>query len=202
LAGLPVAFVPPQLLSDNATSQEASALTEIKKIVRNIRRDEQEGLVFPLAYDPETKQKAYDIQLLTSGGRRQFDTNQIVTRYDTRIAMSVLADFILLGHEQVGTQALSVSKIELFLDSIESWLASIADVFNNYGIPRLMKLNGIPEALSPTLHYSAPRDPDLGILGDYVSKLTSSGAMLPDDELSDHLRDLAGLPTDQTQEVE
>jgi hypothetical protein len=202
LAGLPVAFVPPQLLSDNATSQEASALTEIKKIVRNIRRDEQEGLVFPLAYDPETKQKAYDIQLLTSGGRRQFDTNQIVTRYDTRIAMSVLADFILLGHEQVGTQALSVSKIELFLDSIESWLASIADVFNNYGIPRLMKLNGIPENLSPTLHYSAPRDPDLGILGDYVSKLTSSGAMLPDDELSDHLRDLAGLPTDQTQEVE
>ena len=65
-----------------------------------------------------------------------------------------------------------------------------------------MKLNGIPEQLSPTLHYSAPRDPDLGILGDYVSKLTSAGAMLPDDELSDHLRDLAGLPVDQTQEVE
>jgi hypothetical protein len=202
LAGLPVAFVPPQLLSDNATSQETSALNEIKRIVRNIRRDEQEGLVFPLAYDPETKQKAYDIQLLTSGGRRQFDTNQIINRYDQRIAMSVLADFILLGHEKVGTQALSVSKIELFLDSIEAWLAGIADVFNNYGIPRLMKLNGVPEELSPTLHYSAPRDPDLGILGDYVSKLTSSGAMLPDDELSDHLRELAGLPTDQTQEVE
>ena len=201
LAGLPVAFVPPQLLSDNATSQETAALNEIKRIVRNIRRDEQEGLVFPLAYDPETGQKAYDIQLLTSGGRRQFDTNQIVGRYDQRIAMSVLADFILLGHEKVGTQSLSVSKIELFMDSIEAWLSGIADVFNNYGIPRLMKLNGVDEKLAPTLKYSAPRDPDIGVLGDYVSKLTSSGAMLPDDGLSDHLRELAGLPTDQAEEV-
>ena len=201
LAGLPVAFVPPQLLSDNATSQESAALAEIKKIVRNIRRDEQEGLVFPLADDPETKQKAYDIQLLTSGGRRQFDTNQIVNRYDQKIAMSLLSDFLLLGHEKVGTQSLSVSKIELFMDSIEAWLAGIADVFNNYGIPRLMKLNGIDEQLSPTLNYSAPRDPDIGILGDYVSKLTSSGAMLPDDELSDYLRELAGLPTDEAEEV-
>ena len=202
LAGLPVAFVPPQLLSDNATSQETAALDEIKRIVRNIRRDEQEGLVFPLAYDPETKQKAYDIQLLTSGGRRQFDTNQIVTRYDQRIAMSVLADFIMLGHEKVGTQSLSVSKIELFMDSIEAWLASIADIFNSYGIPRLMKLNGVPEELAPTLNYSAPRDPDIGVIGDYVSKLTSSGALLPDDDLSDYLRDLAGLPTEEAEEVQ
>ena len=101
----------------------------------------------------------------------------------------------------MGTQSLSVSKIELFMDSIEAWLAGIADVFNNYGIPRLMKLNGIDEQLSPTLNYSAPRDPDIGILGDYVSKLTSSGAMLPDDELSDYLRELAGLPTDEAEEV-
>ncbi len=202
LAGLPVAFVPPQLLSDNATSQETAALTEIKRIVRNIRRDEQEGLVFPLAYDPETKQKAYDIQLLTSGGRRQFDTNEIINRYDQRIAMSVLADFIMLGHERVGTQALSVSKIELFMDSIEAWLTGIADVFNSYGIPRLMKLNGVADELIPKLHYSAPRDPDIGILGDYVSKLTASGAMLPDDSLSDYLRELAGLPTEEAEEVQ
>ena len=64
-----------------------------------------------------------------------------------------------------------------------------------------MKLKGIEVQLSPTLNYSAPRDPDIGILGDYVSKLTSSGAMLPDDELSDYLRELAGLPTDEAEEV-
>lgn len=202
LTGLPVAYVPPQLLSDNATAQESAALTEIKRIVRNIRRDTQEGLVFPLAFDPETKQKAYDIQLLTSGGRRAFNTSEIISRYDKRISMSMLSDFIMLGHDQVGTQALSVSKIELFMDSIESWLAGIADVFNSYGIPRLMKLNGVPEELSPQLKYSAPRDPELGVLGDYVSKLTASGAMLPDDDLSDYLRELAGLPTEESEEIQ
>jgi len=202
LCGLPVAYVPPQLLSDNATSQETAALTEIKRIVRNIRRDEQEGLVFPLAYDPETGQKAYDIQLLASGGKRQFDTNQIINRYDQKIAMSILADFILLGHEKIGTQALSVSKIELFMDTIEAWLGGIADVFNNYAIPRLLKLNGVDEENYPLLKYSAPRDPDIGILGDYVSKLTASGAMLPDDNLNDYLRELAGLPADEEESVD
>lgn len=201
LCGMAVAYVPPQLLSDNATAQESAALNEIKTIVRNIRRDEQEGLVFPLAYDPETKQKAYDIQLLSSGGRRQFDTNAIINRYDQRIAMSILADFILLGHEKIGTQALSVSKIELFMDTIEAWLAGISDVFNNYAIPRLLRLNGVADDLFPSLAYSAPRDPDLGVLGDYVSKLTSSGALLPDDGLSDYLRDLAGLPAEVSEEV-
>jgi hypothetical protein len=201
LAGLPVAFVPPQLLSDNATSQETAALNEIKRIVRNIRRDEQEGLVFPLAYDPETGNKAYDIQLLNSGGQRQFNTNEIVTRYDQRIAMTVLADFILLGHEKVGTQALSVSKIDLFYDSIEAWLTAIADVFNNFAIPRLIRLNGINEELTPTLEFSAPRDPDITSIADYVSKLSSAGAILPDDELSDHLRTIAGLPLDQSEEI-
>ena len=199
LAGLPVAFVPPQLLSDNATSQESAALDAIKDIVRNIRRDEQEGLVFPLAYDPDTKQKAYDIQLLSTGGRRQFDTNAIAARYDARIAMSVLADFILLGHDRVGTQALSVSKISLFHESIGAWLDGISDVFNKHAIPRLMRLNGVPEDEFPILVATAPTTVDLGEVADYVSKLTGSGALLPDDGMTDWLRDLAGMPAEEAE---
>ncbi len=202
LAGLPVALVPPQLLSDNATSAETAALTEIKRIVRNIRRDEQEGLVFPLAYDPDTGNLAYDLKLLTTGGRRQFDTSAIITRYDARIAMSLLADFIMLGHDKVGTQALSVSKIELFLDSVKAWLAAIADVFNAYAIPRLMRLNGVDETLHPHLRFSAPANIDLGVLGDYVSKLTAAGALMPDENMGEYLRSIAGLPAEEAEAVE
>ncbi len=202
LAGLPVALVPPQLLSDNATSAETAALTEIKRIVRNIRRDEQEGLVFPLAYDPDTGNLAYDLKLLTTGGRRQFDTSAIITRYDARIAMSLLADFIMLGHDKVGTQALSVSKIELFLDSVKAWLSAIADVFNAYAIPRLMRLNGVDETLHPHLRFSAPANIDLGVLGDYVSKLTAAGALMPDENMGEYLRSIAGLPAEEAEAVE
>ena len=201
LAGMPVALVPPQLLSDSATSAETAALSAIKEIVRNIRRDEQDGLVFPLAYDPDTGNLAYDIKLMSTGGRRQFDTNQIIARYDTRIAMTMLSDFLLVGHDRIGAQALSVSKIELFQDSISAYLANMADVLNSYAIPRLMRINGVSDDLAPTISYTAPRAPDLDTISNYVSKLTTSGAMIPDDQLDDYLRDVAGLPTEEQVEA-
>ena len=202
LAGMPVALVPPHLLSDNATAQETQALTAIKQMVRNIRRDEQEGIVFPLAYDPDTKQLAYDLKLLTSGGRRQFDTNAIIARYDARIAMSVLADFILLGHDQVGTQALSVSKIQLFSDALDTWVTGIADVINTHAIPRLMKLNGVDAQYWPKVDYDSPRQVDLLAIADYVQKLAGVGAILPDEALGEHLRDIAGLPQEEAESID
>ena len=202
LAGMPVAYVPPQLLSNNATSEEKAALTAIKQIVRNIKRDEQEGIVFPLAYDPDTKQPAYDLKLLSTGGRRQFDTNQIVTRYDQRITMTVLADFLMIGHEGIGSQALSVSKIELFLTSLNAYLSNISETFNSYAIPRLMRLNGVPEELSPYLTYSPPKNVDLDGLGKFLTSMAQAGAPLfPDEELENFLRTMAGLPQGQSEEV-
>ena len=202
LAGMPVALVPPQLLSNSATASEAAALEAIKQIVRNIKRDEQEGIVFPLAYDPDTKQPAYDLKLLSSGGKRQFDTDAIVGRYDQRITMSVLADFLLLGHEKVGSQALSVSKIELFVKSLDAYLSEISEVFNQHAIPRLMRLNGVSEELSPTLTYQTPKNIDLNAISQFVIALAQAGAPLfPDESLENYLRDLAGLPTGMAEEV-
>ena len=202
LAGMPVAYVPPQLLSNSATQEEKMALQAIKQIVRQIKRDEQEGIVFPLAYDPDTKLPAYDLKLMSTGGRRQFDTNEIITRYDQRITMSLLADFLLLGHEGVGTQALSVSKVELFLTSLTAYLSNIAETFNSYAIPRLMRLNGVPEELSPTLTYSPPKNTDLDGISKFVTSLAQAGAPLfPDQQLENYLRGIAGLPQGQAEEV-
>jgi phage gp29-like protein len=202
LAGLPVALVPPQLLSNGATADERAALDAIKQIVRNIKRDEQEGVVFPMAYDPDTKQPAYELKLLSSGGGRQFDTDSIIARYDQRIAMTVLADFLLLGHEKVGSQALSVSKIELFTRSLNAYLAEIAEVFNQYAIPRLLRLNGVSEELAPVLTFTTPKSIDLGQLGSFIGALAQAGAPLfPDQDLENYLRGVAGLPTGQAEEV-
>jgi hypothetical protein len=96
LAGLPVAHVPPELLSSSATAEQKATLAAIKLLVKSIRRDEQEGIVFPLVYD-EQGNKLYELELLSTGGSRQFDTNAIITRHSKAIAMTVLADFIFLG---------------------------------------------------------------------------------------------------------
>jgi hypothetical protein len=201
LSGIPVALVPPRLLSRSATADEVAALTAVKEIVRNIKRDEQEGLVFPLAYD-EQGHLAYDLKLMSTGGRRQFDTDAIIQRYDQRMAMALLADFILLGHQAVGTQALSVSKIQLFVDSLSAWLDTLAGVFNQYAIPRLMRVNGLNVAKAPKLMFVAPRNVDLTSLGALLTAMSGAGAMLfPDDDLENEIRTMAGLPKATAEEV-
>ena len=148
LAGLPVAKVPPEYLSSGATPAQQQVLAEITSIVQNIKRNEQEGVIFPKMYD-ENNNEMFDLQLLSSGGSRQFDTDKIISRYDQRISMSVLSDFILLGHEQVGSFALGSQKMDLWTMSVEAIAKSIAEVMNQYAIPRLLKLNGMDTTLSP-----------------------------------------------------
>jgi hypothetical protein len=194
LAGFPVAWVPFDYLTDAATPAQQQALDEFKRQVRNIRRDEQEGAVWPLAYD-ENGNKLYDLTLLSTGGQRQFDTDKIVSRYDQRIAMSVLADFILLGHENVGSKSLGSSKIDLFMAALEAWLYHIADVFNTHAIPRLLRLNGVDVRMAPKLTFGSIQPVDLDVLAKFLTAMAGAGMPLfPDEDLDSYLRTTAGLP--------
>jgi phage gp29-like protein len=193
LAGLPVAKVPPEYLSSGATSAQQAVLAEITTIVQNIKRNEQEGVIFPMMYD-ENGHEMFSLELLSSGGSRQFDTDKVISRYDQRISMSVLSDFILLGHEKVGSFALGSQKMDLWTMSVEAIAKSISEVMNSYAIPRLMKLNGMDTELTPSLNYGEVSSVDLGELADYVQKLTSAGALTPDEGLEEYLREQASLP--------
>lgn len=189
LAGLPI-LTPPEGVDiwnmDDPMMQIAFQRAE--EIVRNVRRDATEGLVLPFGWT---------FQLLTSGGRRQFDTNAIIERYDTRIAMSTMADFLLLGHQGVGSFALSSDKTELFSTALDAYLDIICEVFNNQGIPRLIGMNaehfrGITEY--PTLTHGTVDAPNLKDLSAYIKELTGCGVILPDEALEDYVRETGNLP--------
>lgn len=194
LAGLPVAWVPPEILDSSASSEEIAVLNEIKNIVRNIRRDEQEGIVFPIMYD-ENNNKMYDLQLLSSGGRRQFDTDKIIQRYDNRIAMTVLADFILLGHEKVGSFSLSSDKTNLFSVALGAWLDSIGEVFNRKAVPQLFSLNGWSIDRLPKLVHRDIESVPLDELGNFINNLAGAGfPLFPNEELEKYILRSANLP--------
>jgi hypothetical protein len=193
LAGLPIAYMPPEYLSSAATADQQAVRDSIVSIVQNVKRNEQEGIVFPLVFD-DRGNKMFSIELLNSGGSRQFDTDKVISRYDQRIAMSVLSDFILLGHERTGSFALGSSKIDLWTMAIEAICKSIAEVINYHAIPRLLKMNGMKIGSTPQLVYSEVSHIDLTEIADYVSKLTTAGAITPDEEMEEFLRGLAGLP--------
>lgn len=203
LNGIPVAWVPPEMLGANATSEMTTNLAAIKKIVTQIRNDEQAGLVFPLAYN-EAGLKMFDLTLMSTGGRRNFDLVAAMNYLDAKIAQTVLADMILIGHADTGSYALVDSKENLFSRALDAWMASIAEVFNRHAVPRLFALNGFKVKALPRLSFSQVAKIGLGELSAFVASLAQSGAMLfPDPALEAHLLQAAGLPvsSDELAEV-
>ena len=193
LAGLPMAYVPPEFLSSKASPQQKAVLQAITEIVQNVKRNEQEGIVFPSAYD-EAGNRIFDLHLLSASGARQFDTGAVIQRYDHRIAMSLLSDFLLLGSDRVGSFALGTAKVDLWTLAVDSIAKSIAEVVNAHAIPRLLKLNAMRMDKMPYLTYGQVSSVELGEVADYVSKLATAGVLLPDRELESHLRALGDLP--------
>ena len=198
LAGLPVGYMPPEFMAENATPDQKATFKMMQKLITSIKRDEQEGVIMPLAYD-DNGHKLFDLQLLNSGGSRQFDTSAIIRRYDESISMSILADFILLGHKNVGSYALAETKSDMFTMAIGAWADSICDVVNRFGIPKLMKLNNLKYDKMPKLTRGTIRSVSLKDLGEYISKLSGAGANLfPDERLENYLRKQADLPMSDT----
>ena len=156
--------------------------------VSNIRRDALKGLTIPAGWE---------LKLLSTGGSRQFDTSKIIERYDTRIAMTVLADFLFLGHERNGSWALSSDKTELFAMAIGAYPDMICETFNRKAIPALIEMNrkNFPNAACPQLIHGDVETQDLSKLGAFLKDMTGIGLITPDDELENYLREQANLPT-------
>ena len=189
LAGLPVIHAPENLeIWDSQDPDMVKINGALITMVKNLRRNESEGLVLPYGYEAE---------LLSTGGTRQFDTNAIINRYDTKIAQTVLADFIMLGHEKTGSFALSSDKTELFSVALGAFLDVICETFNNQGIPSLIDINGSHfDGIEdyPTLAHGDVDKRDITKLSTFLKDMVGTGILIPDEELEDYVREAANLP--------
>lgn len=192
LAGLPVAYIPAEYMSPDATAAQKATLAAVQDIVTNIRNDEQAGIVMPMTRDDKGN-KNFDLALISSGGARQFNINDTVARYDQRILMSVMADFLMLGAGPTGSLALSSDKTDLFGTAIGAYLDSIAGVVNVHATPRLMRMNGNAAGV-PLLRHGDIESEDIEQVADFVSKLMASGAISASPELERALLKMAALP--------
>lgn len=195
LAGMPVARVPADYLLGNASAEKKAVVAGFRKMVRGVRRDENEGLILPTMYDPDTKQPLFDFELMSSSGARQFDTNAIIQRYEQRILMSVLADFILVGHENVGSYSMHTDKSGIFRAALNSITKNISDTLNRHAVPKLFELNGWKVRELPQIVAAEIDPPDLTQLGQLISSTAGAGMQwFPDPELEKFIRDIARLP--------
>lgn len=202
LAGMPVAKVPLELLADDRTADQTATYNYIKDIVTRVKQDQQMGIIWPMVKD-ENGNDLYEFTLMNAEGKRAFNTGEIIQRYQQQQAMVVMADFILLGHENVGSFALSSDKTELFAVALGAWLDSIENVLNRHAVTTLFEMNDFGVEELPQIRHGDIEKPDLQALGDFITKMAQAGAPLfPDFALENHLREIADVPLIDPEERE
>ena len=148
LAGIPVARIPSEYLSPDATSAQSGFLANLQQILRDVKFNEQGYIILPSDTYPDsngspTNNRLVDVELMASNGKRNIEIDPIVKRYQHDIARSVLSEFLMLGGGSTGSYALSKSKTDLFLRALESYIQAIVDVLNKQLVERLWELNGL-----------------------------------------------------------
>lgn len=195
LAGLPTLTAPEETDIWDADDPKMTQMrNDANQLLSNVKANEAEGILLP---------NGWAFALVSSGGQRAIDISQVIERYDRRIAMTSLADFILIGHESTGSFALADTKTNLFGTANGSWVDSIANVFNRGAVRRLFKLNQRfnPEKI-PHIAHGDLESPNLAELADYINKLVGAGVLEPGDELENDVRDKGGLPKKSPRKIE
>lgn len=194
--------VPSRIMSANASDDEKRFFASVKSAADRIAQDRQGSIVMPSDVDPNTNQPLFELDYVVADGRRPSDLTPTITRFNQMIATSVLADFVLLGQDKVGSFALSSDKTALFAKAIGTYLGVVADQFNRVLIPRIYALNGKDIELAPKLTHGDLQQPDLTALAGFLSSLAGAGAAIfPNDPLQAKLLEMANLPTSDGKET-
>jgi len=194
MTGLLTMEVPTEILMAEAGTTERQIRTELERMLAGLKRDEREFAMVPAELDADNKPTGYKLKLLATGGRRQLDTNETVMRYIRTILTSVLAEFLVLGANSVGSFALASSKTKLFSAALGAIMGSIASIFNRFAIPRLMHLNGVKPALYPQLVHGDIESPPLEEVAAYITALATAGMLTPNKPLERKLLEIGKLP--------
>ena len=196
LNGVPMIRVPSKVLTD---PNFAATKAAYEKMARDLKFNEQGGILVPSDVFKDDLGKLSNIykvsvELLSSSGSRNIDTDRVITRYDQSMARTVLADFLMLGTDK-GSVALSKSKTDLFLRASQNFVNIIAATFNRKQMPRLWKMNGLPIETMPYLKAGDIAPVDLEEIGNYLNRISMVGVPIGGDpETEEVLREWAGLP--------
>jgi len=191
IAGFPVLTGPEGMdFSDKNDTKAQDALAYAQQLVSNIRVDKKTGAVVP---------GGWELKLISAGtgSNIALGLSKVIGRYDRDMALSVLEDFMLLGHGQVGSYSLADSKARMFHAAIDAYLETICGVFNTQAIPRLIDLNeGKFGNISdyPKMVHGDTKDVNLKDFADYIRHLTAAGWLTPSEEDEDWARRIADMP--------
>jgi len=183
--GLPKINLPPGINLADDDPETQAAVTAAKRLIANVRRDEQDGILLP---------DGWLFELVSSPGQRQFNTVEIINRYNKEIAVTVLAQFIMLGMERTGSYALAGEQTEMFYLCLEGWMDNMASTINRQAVRLLFGLNGREDYQNfPSVVHTLVRKVNLKDMTNYISQLVPIDAVEVTDDLKSFLKSYARL---------
>lgn len=185
LAGLPVIKLPSGATDDDKVAAEL--------IVRNARQDEEGGIVLPAP--PPGSEHGWEFELIASKGSKQFRVREIVRDLNKVILMRFFAQFLILGMDKVGTQALVEGSQSFFMLALESIQEELKETWQQQLIPFLFRLNPFPGISGlPTIEWGKPGKSDLAASVQMLKELVGVNVITAGPEIEDYIRAAAGLP--------
>ncbi len=176
LQGVPLLSVPDRLLSPDASDSDKAILENLKNILRNLQANASSGVMLPSSVDPDTRQKLFNLELLsTQGGKKNYDLDVIKRYYQTQIYIGCGGDILLQGNTTTGSFATSSIKSSMVGSYLESMLDNIVDAFNRDVVKHLYELNGWNPSRACKLDYENANPVDLDTMSKYYQRLGATG---------------------------
>lgn len=179
LHGVPVGRMPAEYLATDASDNHKALRTTFERILSDLKNNDQGYALLPSdvyedADGKPTSVRLMDLELITANGSRSIDIDPVISRYQHDIARSLMAEFLMLGSSG-GSYALSKTKTDLFLRSLESYINTITDVLNKQLVDTLWQLNGFPWETKPALKADDVAPHDLKEIAAFLRNINGAG---------------------------
>ena len=194
LAGIPILQPDENTpLFDKNNPEMVELLGWATSLVSDIRQDSNHGIVLPYGWELEL--------LSPKGSGSELSTDNIIHRYESRIAVTMLADLVLLGSDRTGSFALAEVKHSLLTTALQAILNSICALLNKEAIPRLLILNGATDLTNmPYIVADGIEEPSLTEIA--VLLRAANIDVTKNKELFNYIMHLASAPELTTKEIE
>lgn len=193
LSGVPVAWIPPQIMANDADEATKAQYNDWKNMVRNLQQNQQAGMVLPLMYDENSKQPAFKFELLKNEGGKAYDTSSIKQYYSNAILTALSADLLVMGQGSTGSYALGNIKNSLSAIAIEAKVKEICNVVNQHLIPMIGRMNGWDMTKLPYLSVDDLESISLEEVSKFLQRVGSIGLLPKSLPVVNRVLNLIGL---------
>lgn len=148
----------------------------------------QSAMILPNAYDPETKQPLFKLDLLSVNSKKSYNISEIKEYYKNLIFTSLSSDILIMGQSSTGSFALGAIKNSLAASHAQNLLSVITEVLNYDLIRQTYELNGWETSRAGKLDFDNLQEVDLETISKGFQRLGSVNLLEVDRDVLNQVR--------------